>query len=112
MIKVSEKTQDSLAELWYNKDFQVLVKLLQNLLDLLGKGVLTIRDSEIIKEYQIQKLTTYIYELATAFSHFYRDVRVIGENSYNHGAFEMIKTTKNVLAKSLFLLGISAPEKM
>ncbi|OGZ04431.1 MAG: hypothetical protein A2648_01675 [Candidatus Lloydbacteria bacterium RIFCSPHIGHO2_01_FULL_41_20] len=66
----------------------------------------------IIKEYQIQKLTTYIYELATAFSHFYRDVRVIGENSYNHGAFEMIKTTKNVLAKSLFLLGISAPEKM
>ena len=54
MIKVSEKTQDSLAELWYNKDFQVLVKLLQNRLDLLGKGVLTIRDSEIIKEDQME----------------------------------------------------------
>ena len=66
----------------------------------------------IVEEYQIQKLTTYTYELATTFSHFYRDVRVIGESSYNDGALEMIKITKNFLAKSLSLLGISAPEKM
>ncbi|MEK7558408.1 MAG: arginine--tRNA ligase [Patescibacteria group bacterium] len=66
----------------------------------------------IVEEYQVQKLTTYAYELATVFSQFYRDVRVIEETSYNNGALEMIETTKNVLAKSLSLLGISAPNKM
>ncbi|MEK7581970.1 MAG: arginine--tRNA ligase [Patescibacteria group bacterium] len=66
----------------------------------------------ITKEYQVQKLTTYSYELAGAFSQFYRDVRVIEENSYSHGALAIVEATKKTLAKSLFLLGISAPEKM
>ena len=67
---------------------------------------------EIAKDFQVNKLTTYAYELASEFSGFYRDVRVVSDDSYNKGALEIVMSTKNVLAKTLSLLGISAPEKM
>ena len=66
----------------------------------------------IAKDFQIQKLTTYAYELASEFSQFYRDVRVIQDDSYNKGAIELALLAQSTLAQSLKLLGISAPEKM
>ncbi len=66
----------------------------------------------IAKDFQIQKLTTYAYELASEFSQFYRDVRVIQDDSYNKGAIELALLAKKTLAQSLKLLGISAPERM
>jgi len=67
---------------------------------------------DIDAEFQVHKLTTYAYELASEFSQFYRDVRVIDGGTYDSGALELIEITKKVLAKSLGLLGIQAPEKM
>jgi len=67
---------------------------------------------EITKEFQVNKLTTYAYELAAEFSQFYHNVRVIEGDQYNRGALLLMKMSKEVLAKSLGLLGISAPEKM
>ncbi len=66
----------------------------------------------ITKDYQVHKLTTYAHELASEFSGFYRDVRIIQDGTYNSGALELIKITKDTLAKTLNLLGISTPEKM
>jgi len=67
---------------------------------------------DVSKDYQVHKLTTYAYELASQFSQFYRDVRVVQDDTYNNGALYLITLTKNTLAKTLALLGISAPEKM
>lgn len=66
----------------------------------------------IAKDFQIQKLTTYAYELASEFSQFYRDVRVTQDKSYNKGAIDLALLAQKTLAQSLKLLGISAPERM
>ncbi|MDO8572169.1 MAG: arginine--tRNA ligase [bacterium] len=66
----------------------------------------------IAKDFQIQKLTTYAYELGSEFSQFYRDVRVIQGDSYNKGAIDLAFLAKKTLVQSLKLLGISAPERM
>lgn len=66
----------------------------------------------IAEDCQVHRLTTYAYELANSFSQFYENVRIIGENSYNKSALELAGAAKETLAKSLGLLGISAPEKM
>jgi len=67
---------------------------------------------EISADYQVHKLTTYAYELASAFSQFYRDVRIIDEGVVNVSALALVKITKRALAETLALLGISAPDKM
>jgi len=66
----------------------------------------------IASDFQVHKLTTYAYELANEFNQFYRDVRVINEDTYNAGALALAKVTKEALAETLGLLGISAPERM
>jgi arginyl-tRNA synthetase len=66
----------------------------------------------ISKNYQVHKLTTYAHELASEFSQFYRDVRIITDGTYRGGALELASIAKNTLAKTLSLLGISAPDRM
>ncbi|MEK7614087.1 MAG: arginine--tRNA ligase [Patescibacteria group bacterium] len=68
--------------------------------------------SGITEDYQVHKLTTYAYELASTFARFYEEVRVVGEKDYNSGALELATLAKETIAKSLNLLGISAPNKM
>lgn len=67
---------------------------------------------EIARDYYVHKLTTYAYELASEFSQFYRDVRVIEGETYAKGALLLASVARDTLAKALGLLGISAPEKM
>lgn len=67
---------------------------------------------DISKNYQIHKLTTYAYELASEFSQFYRDVRIVGDASYHKGALDLALLAQSTLAQTLKLLGISAPERM
>lgn len=66
----------------------------------------------IAEDCQVHKLTTYAYELASAFAQFYENVRIIGEKNYNSGALSLATLAKDTLTKSLGLLGVSAPEKM
>ena len=60
----------------------------------------------------VHKLNTYAYELASIFSQFYEEMRIVGDATHNSGALALAQITKDTLAKSLGLLGISAPEKM
>lgn len=61
------------------------------------------------------RMTTYAHETAQEFSAFYRDCRVVG--AAEEGGDEDVRIaicvlTKNVLARSLDLLGVEAPESM
>ena len=61
------------------------------------------------------RLTTYALEVARGFSAFYRDCRVIGaaEEGGDEGfRLALCAQTARVLARSLDLLGVSAPERM
>jgi arginyl-tRNA synthetase len=61
------------------------------------------------------RITDYSLEAARQFSAFYRDCKVVG--AAEDGEDEMFRValcvqTKRVLARSLDLLGVSAPEQM
>ncbi len=66
---------------------------------------------DISKDYQVQHLTTYAYELAQTFSAFYRDVKVIGSERETE-LLDLVSKAKETLGDVLKLLGISAPERM
>jgi len=66
---------------------------------------------DITKDYQVQRLTKYAYDLAYAFSIFYRDVRVIGSQREKE-LLSLVALTRKILANALSLMGISSPEKM
>lgn len=60
-----------------------------------------------------QKLTRYIEELASSFSAFYRDCKVVTDDaSLTEARLVLCVATKEVLAGGLGLLGVSAPERM
>ena len=67
---------------------------------------------DIAGDFGVHKITTYAHELASEFSGFYNDVRIVEDDTYNSGALELALIAKNTLAKTLSLLGVSAPEKM
>jgi arginyl-tRNA synthetase len=66
---------------------------------------------DIANDYQVQRLTAYAYELASEFSQFYRDVKVIGSKNEKE-LIALVALTRQILADTLKLLGISFPEKM
>ena len=66
---------------------------------------------DISQDYQVHRITTYAYELASEFSQFYRDVKVIGSENEKE-LLALVALTRRVLSDALSLLGISAPEKM
>jgi arginyl-tRNA synthetase len=88
-------------------------------------GALHVSEEELIKklldfpeEIQIaaerrapHRLTTYVLALAQAFSAFYRDCKVVGtpEEGFR---LALSLQTKRVIARSLDLLGVEAPESM
>jgi len=69
---------------------------------------------DIAKDYQVHRLTTYIYELAKVFTDFYENVRVLNAETINlkKSRLALLFASQKILEKSLSLMGISAPEKM
>ncbi len=62
---------------------------------------------------QPHHFTTYAQSLATTFSAFYRDCRVLGEAPEVTAArLKLVQATRVTLARTLALMGMSAPEKM
>ena len=60
-----------------------------------------------------QKMTRYVEELASDFSAFYRDCKVVTDDADLTGArLALCVATKRVLADGLSLLGVTAPERM
>ncbi|MBI4426745.1 MAG: arginine--tRNA ligase [Candidatus Kerfeldbacteria bacterium] len=67
---------------------------------------------EVAMSYDVHKLPFYTMRLAETFHVFYGQVRVIDHGTVNPRALELVQATKLVLAKTLRLMGVSAPEKM
>jgi arginyl-tRNA synthetase len=60
-----------------------------------------------------QRVTRYVEELASVFSGFYRDCRVISEDAgLTNARLSLCLATKNVISDALGLLGVRAPERM
>jgi arginyl-tRNA synthetase len=61
-------------------------------------------------------LPHYALELATAFSVFYRDCRVVSsipeDAAISKARLKLVRTAKQVLARVLDLMGVSAPDSM
>ncbi len=59
------------------------------------------------------RLINYLNDVASAFTTFYHDCRIIGvENDLAQARIQLAKATARVLKNGLTILGISAPEKM
>ena len=59
------------------------------------------------------RLTTYLNELASTFTSFYHDCRIIGEEkNLMQARTNLAKATATVLANGLGILGIAAPDRM
>ncbi|MGC8767331.1 MAG: arginine--tRNA ligase [Brevinematia bacterium] len=59
-----------------------------------------------------QRMTTYLLELASQFHKYYTQYRVIDNGKVIKGRKILIKSIKNVLKRGLWIVGVSAPEKM
>jgi len=68
---------------------------------------------DIEKSYQLQTLPAFSIKLADLFHKFYEECRVLSEDKKITAArLALVKATKIILAQTLALMGISAPEKM
>ncbi|MDQ3954964.1 MAG: arginine--tRNA ligase [Actinomycetota bacterium] len=60
-----------------------------------------------------QRVTRYVEELASLFSAFYRDCKVVTDDAVlTQARLNLCVATKNVIADALGLVGVSAPERM
>jgi len=76
-----------------------------------------IRFPEIIEEtaqdYQVQRIPQYALDVASAFHQFYQECQVINnDKKLTQARLSLILATKIVLKEVLYLMGVSAPEKM
>jgi arginyl-tRNA synthetase len=77
-----------------------------------------VRLPEVVEDaaahHETQGVTTYATELATAFSAFYRDAKVVDSSAPERSAkrLRLVQAAATSLAASLRLLGISAPAEM
>ena len=68
---------------------------------------------QVATQLQPHHLATYAQSLAATFSAFYRDCHVLGEAPEVSAArLALVQATKTTLARSLALMGMSAPEHM
>ena len=64
-------------------------------------------------EYAPQRIARYVYDLASTFSSFYRDCRILGvEEDLAKARLALVKITQHTIQHALNLLGVSAPERM
>jgi arginyl-tRNA synthetase len=60
-----------------------------------------------------QRVTRYLGELASSFSAFYRDAKVITDDaSLTTARLQLCDAVRSVLADGLKILGVDAPERM
>jgi arginyl-tRNA synthetase len=70
--------------------------------------------AELAQSYEVHKLPYYAIELADKFHSFYHACKVLDEHAPELTAsrLELVQAAKIVLAETLRLMGVSAPEKM
>jgi len=69
---------------------------------------------EIAISYEVHKIIHYVIKLADRFHSFYNDCKVIDENNLalTQARLALLNATKIIMAETLELIGVSAPEKM
>lgn len=69
---------------------------------------------DAVRDEDTVGITTYVTDLATVFSRFYRDARVVDPDDPDRSAarLAMAEATRVTIANALGLLGISAPDSM
>jgi arginyl-tRNA synthetase len=94
----------SAADLLRHPAEQELLRVLLDFPDVVARGA---------ERRETHDVPRYCYELATTFSTFYRDCKVLTEDAALSAArLALTDATRSVLANGLDLLGISAPETM
>jgi len=68
--------------------------------------------TEVSRNHETQKLAFYSLELATAFHDFYDRCRVIDQEKIWPHRLQLLQAAQKVLALTLKVMGISAPERM
>ncbi len=70
--------------------------------------------NEAAKNFNPALISTYVYELAKAFSHFYHEYQVLKEENQELMNFRLnlSEAIGNIIASSMELLGIDVPERM
>ncbi len=68
--------------------------------------------ADTARDYNVHSITTYATALATAVNACYRDMRVVGDGSYDKGVLALFVRAKETIGSTLSILGISAPERM
>ena len=67
----------------------------------------------VARNLEPHHLTYYAQDLATVFHSFYKQCRVISQNeALTEARLKLVAAAKIVLAKTLHLMGMTAPEKM
>jgi len=100
----------------YDFDGQANLSLLEHpseitLIKTMLKFPETIKNSARLREPH--HVITFLNDLASAFTSFYHDCRILAEDEdLAHARTELAKATAQVLKNGLGLLGISAPEQM
>lgn len=96
------------------KDGDVSLLTTEPELDLIRKTLLLPEIVEVIAEtLEPHHLPYYAQDLATVFHQFYKECRVISQNeALSKARLKLVAATKLVLAKTLHLMGMTAPEKM
>ena len=68
---------------------------------------------EAAKQREPHRLTSYAQQLAATFHHFYHICRIVSKDRRLSGARLLLaEATRIVLAESLRIIGVSAPERM
>ncbi len=92
------------GELLEHRSEQALIRHLLELPDTVASAA---------ERRETHEVPRYAYELASAFSTFYRDCKVLSDDgNLSSARLALVAATRSVLANTLDLLGISAPESM
>ncbi|MCK9345196.1 MAG: DALR anticodon-binding domain-containing protein, partial [Candidatus Pacebacteria bacterium] len=69
--------------------------------------------SYAVTNFAPQKLVTYLFEVAQLFNGFYGNTQIISDDKENSEHYlAIVKRLKAVLHEGLWVLGVSAPERM
>jgi len=64
-------------------------------------------------QYEPSVISRYVLDVAQGFNRFYHNCRIIGqEGNVMQARLALVKATQLILARAMYLLGLSAPEKM
>lgn len=66
------------------------------------------------EELAPHKICSYVYDLSNVFNRFYHETKILGEENESVKAnyIKLLSLTKDILEKSIYLLGFDAPERM